>query len=183
MYTQSFDIDELLSDLMSSNKEKVLIAAMELSNLGLPVVRELIDRMVESDDAKRKIISGVLINIGADAVNDVIDLLINNNELRNYAALILRDIGKTAARILVKELNNDQPEIRALVAEILGEIKDTDTVKYLRNKLDDDSEEVLIAIKSAIKEIEKPFVSKVTEALEASKRIEEMVDSIDLDQI
>ncbi|HCY35851.1 MAG: hypothetical protein DKM50_04585 [Candidatus Margulisiibacteriota bacterium] len=173
-------MDQLLEDLLSNNSNKILKASIELANRGSLAVSSLIE-LLEQDlsDAKKLIVAGVLANIGEESVEKVINLMKMNNETKLIAALILKDIGKNSVPQLLECLNHESSEVKALTAEILGEINDVRALDKLRELANDSSDEVVIAANEAIKEIEKPFASRVIDSVKYTSQIEKILKNID----
>lgn len=173
-------MDDLVKDLFSGINVKVLQASIELSNRGKSAIPEMIRLLsTEADEKRQQLVAGVLSNIGEEVVPDVIDLMKQRDELKVICALILKDVGKNSVSHLLTGLLDSNPQIKAMIAEVLGEIKDSRALPHLKSLLEDDSEEVKIAAAEAIKEIEKPFASKVIDSIKYSVQIEKMLNNIE----
>ncbi|MEQ8221329.1 MAG: HEAT repeat domain-containing protein, partial [Candidatus Eremiobacterota bacterium] len=126
----------LLGDVYPSVQE----ASMEaLVKTGKPSVEPLIKELKNKSSAVRKNVLTVLGDTGVPAsVKPAIPLLIDDSsEVRIKAKEVIRTFDKDAVPCLIESLDDENPSIRGIAAEILGEIKDSRSTEPLILKLKD----------------------------------------------
>jgi len=97
-------------------------------------VRKWIKHLGDVKDRERA--SAEILKIGAESAPVLIEALQTEDEnlLQTYKHLLVR-LGNDAIPALTESLHGDHPAIRGQVAEVLGEIKDPNTVPVLLEAL------------------------------------------------
>lgn len=176
MYELGPDVDDLIEIIcVEQDEDRKLFAVTELINLGVIAVPLAVAQIKKSLPENRKYFSIVLAGIGEDAVPALVDLL-EDSEIRVEIAESLREIGSAAVPVMIQKLEQTKKsDVIKIIAEIFGEIKDRRALEMLKLK-DIEDENALIAIKRAIKDIEEPLVNKVKDSIEATKKIDSIVE-------
>jgi len=88
------------------------------------------------DEAKRERASEAILKLGGDSAPVLIEVLQteDGNLLQIYKHLLVR-LGRAATPALIESLSGDHPAIRGRVADVLGEIKDPDTLPAMLEAL------------------------------------------------
>ena len=126
----------LLGDLYPSVQQASIEA---LVKTGKPSVEPLIKELNNKSSTVRKNVLTVLGEIrDPDSIKPAVPLLIDDSsEVRIKAKEVIRKFDKNAVPCLIEALNSENPSIREISAEILGEIKDSRSVEPLIMKLKD----------------------------------------------
>lgn len=179
MYELGPDLEDLIEIIFEEEEEdRKLFAVTEIINIGLVALPVVIEQIKKSPRELRKYFCAVLSGIGEDAVDTLLDLLEEEN-LRVEVADALREVGLLAVPKMIAKMDSTKNSaLIKILAEIFGEIKDLRALEILKLK-DVTDENARIAVQTAIKDIEEPLVKKVTDSIEATKKIDTIVDSLD----
>lgn len=139
------DVDRTRSKLVARRALKRAVAARALGDMGsVSAMPPLLDVLVEDSD--RDVRTAAAYSLGrlgaADAVPALVDALVRRSIPRASAGRALADIGPAAVPSLVGLLRDDDLEIRAWAAELIGLLGDPGDASHLLERLHDASAEV-----------------------------------------
>jgi len=146
------DIEQLITDMSGSDKEKAKKAISELEALGVMVVEPLIESMSSDNSELCKNLAIVLGRIGdAKAVSPLINFLGHSNkDVRVYAANALWRIGEPSVIPLVSALGSTEYDIKLNAIKILGRIGDKRATRPLIGLIGDDDETIRASVVNSL---------------------------------
>jgi HEAT repeat protein len=135
-------VEDLLLLIADNEKGYKLEALDRLFAMGFEENYTILEQAVRNDDDAdlRNGAMEVLVNFGVESTPRLIKLLEDENEeVRNFSAVMLGDIGRSeAVEALIRALGDQDMNVRQSVAEALGKIGDRAAIPPLVNSLKSD---------------------------------------------
>ncbi len=157
--------DPLVASLNDQDASVRMAAALSLSNFKEPSeVPPLIALLKDPDEG---VSQAAVLSLGVLRDPRAIPALISALSNHRGARMGLRNIGQAAVPALIEALRNDNPNVRAGAAEVLGEIRDPVALPPLLAAVYDSQPEVRISVAVALSEFPNP---KAAEAVLSSMR-------------
>jgi len=149
-------IEQLLTQLQSTDFYKREEAVKELATYDEDqAIAGLALALEDSDPGIRELAAKMLGQIRREIIPQLLILTLNHEDFstRNLAGEILLRTGSLAVPSLIESLNNDDPDFRRLVINLLGRIKDDTAVDPLCDSLSDEDISVICSAAEALGEI------------------------------
>jgi len=161
------DIESLIKALdyrLPQVKERVIQALVEIKK---PAIQSLISAL---DDKRSNVREAAAETLGRTkdpaSIEPLVQLLKDNDVgVRMAVGNALAKIGKPAVPTLVMALTDSRNDVKKIAAETLGKIKDMESVGPLIQLLKDDDLGIRLTVERSLKEVGKPAVPLLIEAL------------------
>lgn len=140
---KSKSIDELVSDLKSSDPRARMTATKALATAGAPAVTPLIDVLKDNDPIVRKGAAWSLKIIGSASVDPLISALTSDDaNTRENAALTLGEIKDArAVEPLISALKDKSATVRVAILKALGSMNDPRAVEPVMERMTGDKDQ------------------------------------------